>query len=112
MEETCKKKVIHSMRDVGITHKTICGKPVYREGMCKHHYTNYRRKMTPWGERREYREITLEEMNRGKHFKLKHSHQHRLFRVRFGIIQEYYGGHDAWFDTDMVIDPEKYCVKK
>jgi hypothetical protein len=66
---------------------------------------------TNWGERRDYRTITLEEMNRGKHFKLRYSHVHKLLRLRFGVIQEYISSTDSWNDTLFEINPEAYCVK-
>jgi hypothetical protein len=110
-KEECSKIVWHDMKDVGKTHRSKCTKPVYRDGLCKKHYTNFRRKTTPWGERKEYRVITLAEMQRGKHFKLRYSHQHRMFRMRTGVIQEYKTSDDDWHDTELEIDPEKYCVK-
>ncbi len=109
--ETCRKIIQHDMQGVGKTHTSKCTKEVYREGLCKKHYTNYRRKMTPWGERRDYRPITLEEMNRGKYFKLRYSHVHKLLRLRFGVIQEYISSTDSWNDTLFEINPEAYCVK-
>jgi hypothetical protein len=109
--ETCKTIMTHDMRDVGKTHKSRCTKPVYRDGLCKKHYTNYRRKMTPWGERRDYRVITLAEMQNGKYFKLKYSHTHKLLRLRTGVIQQYVSSTDSWIDTDFEINPEAYCVK-
>lgn len=111
VDETCKQIMKHDMRDVGITHTSQCTKPVYRDGYCKKHYTNYRRKKTPWGERRDYRPITLEEMNKGKYFKLRYSHVHKLLRLRQGVIQEYKSNTDTWSDTEREINYELYCVK-
>lgn len=99
------------MRNVGKTHKSQCTKPVYRDGLCKKHYTQYRRKTTPWGERLDYRVITLAEMNKGKYFKPRYTHVNRILRLRFGVIQEYKSSIDDWEDTDLEINPEAYCVK-
>lgn len=111
MEETCKQIMQHDMRDVGKTHKSKCTKPIYRDGLCKKHYTNYRRKLTPWGERRDYRVITLAEMHKGKYFKPRYTHVHRVLRLRTGVIQEYHAGTDDWYDTELEINPDSYCVK-
>ncbi len=109
--ETCKKIVQHDMKGVGKTHTSRCSKEVYSNGLCKKHYTDYRRKMTPWGERRDYRIITLSEMNRGKYFKLRYSHVNKVLRLRTGVIQEYNSSTDDWDDTNFEINPEAYCVK-
>lgn len=110
-EETCKKIIQHDMQGIGKTYKERCNKPVYRDGLCKKHYTNYRRKMTPWGERREYRVITLAEMQKGKYFKPRYTHLNRILRLRCGYIQEYSAAEDDWIDTNLEINPEAYCVK-
>lgn len=110
--KTCKHILQHSMQGLGKTHTSICGQPVYRDGFCHKHYTNFRRKKTPWGERKEYGPITIEEMRKGFHFKPRYTHIHRLLRLRANVIQEWKTSLGYWIDTDLEVNPEAYCKKK
>jgi hypothetical protein len=35
----CETKMKITFRDIGVIGTTICTKPVYADGLCKHHYT-------------------------------------------------------------------------
>ena len=110
--ETCKKKVKESMRNIGIVYSRECGKPVYKDGLCHHHYQRMIDKSKCWGDRPNYRPATQEDFDRNRSMKLKASNVHHIYRYRKrdNSMLRYNQKANGWIRTDIAPDPELFCV--
>ena len=108
--KTCNIKINLTMKDVGVYATTRCANPANESGLCNKHEKARNKRLVPWGQRKDYGPITLEQMETGVSFKHKDTHGHRLLRLRGGIIQ-FYTVNNGWVDTEMPVDPEHYCKK-
>jgi len=107
--ETCKWIKKHTTTGWGITGKSQCSTPVFKDGYCEHHYRRWQAKMINWGDRPNYDAATMDDLIKQRSLKLKNSFSHRLFRFNKGIIQE--NKQDEYFDTDLPVDNTLFCVK-
>ena len=99
------------MRDVGVYAVERCSRPVVEgENLCAKHLKSRNRKLVKWGDRKEYGPISEDQMKSGISFKLADTHQHRLFRMRAGVIQ-FYTKNNGWVNTEMPTEPLLYCKK-
>jgi len=106
----CTRRLKHSVRGLGILYESICNKPEYKDGLCAYHYKKVQSKLINWIDRPGYRQVTIDEFERGCSIKLKHTHNHRIFRYQKGIIQE--NKQDQYIDTDIPVDINLYCIKR
>lgn len=108
--ETCPRKYIES-NGYGFSQKVVCGKEIFQDGLCKHHYKRAKAKLVPWGERPGYIPASAEDLERGRSLKKKDSHVHNIYRLRKGVIQRL-NKFEQWEDTDLQPDYKLFCVKK
>ena len=105
----CTKKIVRS--PTGYSPKVKCGKPVYQNGLCKHHYTRSIEKQACWGERPGYREATQDDLDRGRSLKMKDSRVHQLYRFRKGFIEKFHSETNTWYVTDLSPIVSLFVVK-
>lgn len=107
----CNVKINISARDMGVVAVARCQNPVVEgETLCLKHLNAKNKRLVKWGDRKNYVMVTVEEMERGVSFKLADTHEHRLFRLRNGIIQ-FFTKNNGWVDTELPNDPTLYCKK-
>lgn len=107
----CNKKIKHTMRDMGIIGTSICDKPVHEAGMCLGHYNAWQRKLVFWGQRKEYREATMDDLLKGRSVKLKLTNVHNIFRCLGGKMKRYSSKENKYVETDYPVDNNLFCVK-
>jgi hypothetical protein len=89
-----------------------CTKPEFKDGLCSEHYHRRLLKLTPWGERPTYRDVTEEEFLRGKTMLLKSSNQHVQYSYRKGQMVVWSNKTGKWSPSAMEADYTLYCVKR
>jgi hypothetical protein len=99
-----------SMQGMGVVGKEKCSKMPYKDGLCKKHYDKYVLKTTSWINRPGYVAATLEDITNGRSLKLRHSHIHKIYMQRKGVIKVYHSKTNCWMETDLPIDPNLFCV--
>lgn len=117
---TCIKKVVDkTYKWLGGEQSWICGKPVSSEAveaglqLCSKHYKAHVLKMTPWGQRSDYRDATDDDMRRSRSLKLKTECINRLYICRKGQIWSTDSTDNGYRNlTILPVDPQLFCVKK
>lgn len=104
----CRIKIKESTM-LGKTYRT-CERLPEKNGMCAYHLAKRERRLTPWGERPEYRDITEGEFTRGKSMKIKDRTKHVIYRFRNQVIQmqDRFG---IWLNTDLNLPYTAFCIK-
>lgn len=101
------------MRDFGVIGSRQCSKPIYKDGLCKYHYDRSQYKQLPWGQRKEYREATQDDLNSQRSLKLKNTNAHHLFKMRDGVIWKFDRNTNRYdIQTDTLPHFDLFCVKK
>lgn len=111
MNQCCSKKIKHTLKEIGIYSSSYCGKPIHENNLCVRHHKKQAEKLINWGDRSTYRNITQAELIDGGTVKLKSEHIHRLYRYRFGVIQQFYSGKNIWVNTNIEAYSELFCKK-
>ena len=101
-------KIIKDYGWLGEISKRECMKPVYKDGLCKHHYDCRQAKSLNWIDRPTYRAATQHDLDSGRSLKLKNTNVHRIFMLRRGIIKVQKKGE--WIETDYPVDFNLFCV--
>lgn len=111
--ETCSKTIKITTRDWGVIGTRYCSKPVYKDGLCRHHYDRSIYKQLPWGKRKEYQEATQEDLNDGRSLKLKNTSAHWLFKVKDGVVYQFDSKTNKYnIETARLPHFDLYYVKK
>lgn len=105
--EICGKKYTDTR--FGFPVKTTCQRPVTEKGLCSYHLKKSIAKSTAWGDRKDYRPATQQDLDNYRSLKLKNTNRHMLFRLNKGVIQE--NQKDVWVDADLTPDFNLFCVK-
>jgi hypothetical protein len=107
MDQFCGKKIIKT--EFGFPMKTHCQRPSINGGLCSYHAKKAKLKATNWGERKDHRPATLDDMLSGRYMKMKDTNLHFIFRYRKGTIEVERKGE--WVATATEINHELFCVK-
>lgn len=89
----------------------ICGKPIYRSGLCKHHHTRAIEKMKHWIDRDNYRAATENDLINGRSLKLKNTHLHELYKYKNGKMTKYSYKFNRYLLCEVLADFNLFCVK-
>jgi dissimilatory sulfite reductase (desulfoviridin) alpha/beta subunit len=106
----CSKIVKVSVRDFGVIGKLKCSKPDFKDGLCKHHYTRRNAKLINWMDRKGYRNATQHDLDTGRSMKLKHSHAHKLYQCRKGVIKIWSRADNKYIECGLPSDFNLFCV--
>lgn len=90
--------------------KWNCQRPVVKDGLCSYHYKRRQSKLTPYGERKEYRPATQEDADNGKSLKLKASNRNHTHRMVNGELRINTG--KEIIISQEPVDYNLFCVKK
>lgn len=105
----CRKRIKEST-PLGTVYR-MCDRPPEVKGLCLYHWNQRQKRITPWGKRPEYRDITEEEFLRGRSMKIKDRTKHVIYRFRDQVIQKQdHLGY--WHDTDLNLPYTAFCIKE
>lgn len=106
----CTKVVQHTARNIGKTYKSVCEKPDYKDGLCKHHYSRKMEKQKNWIDRDDYRPATQNDLDTGRSLKLRNTNQHNLYQLRKGVIKQFSSTQNKYIEVDIAPDFNLFCV--
>lgn len=107
MEDINCSKTIVDKSWLGHVHRQ-CTKPVYKDGLCKHHYDRKIEKAIKYQYREDYREPTFEELKSGKLLHLKNMGSYGGHRCVKNIIMTQGGTGKP---TDYPLDPKLFVIR-
>ena len=79
-------KIIKEIEWSGMVNRRYCLKPVFKDGLCVHHYKRKITKAIPYGEREGYKEATQKDFDDGRTLYLKTMGSYGGHRYFKGII--------------------------
>jgi hypothetical protein len=109
---TYMKKITNDFGGFSKPAKQQCDKPQYMAGLCKEHFDRHILRHTPWSERPNYRDATMDDLLGGKILMIKHRIDHVQYGYRRKMICKFSSKLNMWLGTDMEVSPDKFCVRK
>jgi hypothetical protein len=108
------KKITPEYGEFGLKFERVqCTKPEYKDGLCKRHYVLKMTKSLPWGERKEYRDVTEQEFNSGKPMLLKVRKEHVRYAYRKKQMCRWSEKQGVWIpESTIPMNYALYCVRK
>lgn len=108
--ETCSKHIQHSARQIGKTYRSLCDKPLYKDGLCQGHYNRAQEKAKTWIERDTYRAATTDDLIQDRSLKLRDSNKHELFMCRNGAIKKFSSKDNKYIEVGLPANANLFCV--
>lgn len=107
--ETCSKEYKDSsLAQLGVVVRKECNKPVYKDGLCKHHYDREYAKTLKHKDREGYRDATEEDfIKRDRLFYIKTLGSHGGYIYRNGMMYNF----NMNKPTNLPANPELFRVR-